>query len=106
MQRFDTFHLAGSNLNLSEVEGVGIGLSTAYSLSRFMGGDLNVHSIEKNRGHKSGTTATFSVLFTSLQGCATFEHDLEWYLQNFEKSLKSLDDQESRSIFDFAKFKL
>ncbi len=45
LKRFGTFQLDGSIMNSSEVQGVGIGLSTAYTLSRYMGGDLNVESV-------------------------------------------------------------
>lgn len=45
LKRFDTFQLDGSNMNSSEIQGVGIGLSTAFALSRYMGGDLNVESL-------------------------------------------------------------
>jgi signal transduction histidine kinase len=52
---------------------VGIGLSTAFQLANFLGGDLNVFSKVKSESQPwSGTTATFTVVTTTFEKCESY----------------------------------
>lgn len=58
----------------SEIIGVGIGHSTASTLSRSLGGELNIVSSDKQTFNtQCGTSASFSVVLTSKTGCDLFD---------------------------------
>lgn len=64
LKKFQTFQLAGSKQNDSD--GVGIGLSTAQSLTEFLGGELTVNSSDQ------GTQVQFSVFVTEVDDLTEF----------------------------------
>lgn len=76
-RKFKTFAFskAGSNQVKSETEGVGVGLSTADSLTTALGGTFSVKSNQSLS--KSGVEVNFSILTTSLNFIGVYSEDLE-----------------------------
>jgi K+-sensing histidine kinase KdpD len=71
LKKFSTFSQAGLNQTKHDSAGVGIGLSTAQTLTLYLGGQLSVKSSEK------GTKAKFSVLVTDIENLASFESEIK-----------------------------